>query len=489
MDFLFSFEWHDVVDILVISFLIHRLFLLFRGTTALQILLGLLFLWLCHSIAQASGLVLTSWFFQGLGAIAVLVIVVVFRNEIRDVVIQTSPARLFLGRPYQPGTIHLPEVERAVFKMAKSKTGAMLVFQQRDRLSEHLSEGIPLQGKWSPEIMASIFAKESPLHDGAAIIQGDRIKLVGTYLPLTKREGLPRRYGTRHRAAIGLSEMTDVVVVVISEERGEVSVVHRGEVEPVPEPPQLQMLLARLLLGTYTAVKPRTRVRELLVQAGGLLLTFMLVSASWGIYSGKQLSLINVTTAVDFRNIPEGLELRRSSTERVEVQITGKRRLVSAVKPEQVGAFLDLSEVEAGLHRIVLNGGNIELPLGLEVVRITPAAIRLEMEKRVERAVAVEPNIVGSPPNGYMIERIRVRPGSVRVSGPLSTLDNMLSLSTEPISVGDIEPQRGEKIVEVPVVLSPASLRLLPGQNRKVMVTIHLKSKPSSEDSSEELFP
>ena len=484
MDFLFSFKWQDVVDILVISFLIHRLFLLFRGTTALHILLGLILLWLCHTLALTSGLVLTSWFFQGLGAIAVLVIVVVFRNEIRDVVIQTSPARLFLGRPYQPWTIDLPEVERTVFKMAKNRTGALLVFQQRDRLAGHLSEGIPLEGKWSPEIVASIFAKESPLHDGAVIIRGDRIKSAGTYLPLTKKEGLPRQYGTRHRAAIGLSEMTDVVVIVVSEERGEVSVVHRGEVELVPEPPQLQMILSRLLLGTYTAVKPRTRVRELLIQAGGLLLTIILVSAAWGIYSGKQFSLINVTTAVDFRNIPESLELRRSSAEKVEVQITGKRRLVSALNPEQVSAFLDLSEIEAGYHRIELNGHNIELPLGLEVVRITPTAIRIEMENRVEREIAVEPEIIGSPPAGYLIDRISVRPGSLRVTGPVSTLNKILSLNTAPITVDDIQPQKGEKIVEVPVVLSPASLRLIPGQNKKVRVTVQLKSKPASRDSS-----
>ena len=484
MDFLFSLKWQDVVDILVISFLIHRLFLLFRGTTALHILLGLILLWLCHTLALTSGLVLTSWFFQGLGAIAVLVIVVVFRNEIRDVVIQTSPARLFLGRPYQPGTIDLPEVERTVFKMAKNRTGALLVFQQRDRLAGHLSEGIPLEGKWSPEIVASIFAKESPLHDGAVIIRGDRIKSVGTYLPLTNKEGLPRQYGTRHRAAIGLSEMTDVVVIVVSEERGEVSVVHRGEVELVPEPPQLQMILSRLLLGTYTAVKPRTRARELLIQAGGLLLTIILVSAAWGIYSGKQFSLINVTTVVDFRNIPESLELRRSSAEKVEVQITGKRRLVSALNPEQVNAFLDLSATEAGYHRIELNGHNIELPLGLEVVRITPTAIRIEMENRVEREIAVEPEIIGSPPAGYLIDRISVRPGSVRVTGPVSTLNKILSLNTAPISVDNIEPQKGEKIVEVPVVLSPASLRLIPGQNKKVRVTVQLKSKPASKDSS-----
>ena len=165
------------------------------------------------------------------------------------------------------------------------------------------------------------------------------------------------------------------------------------------------------------------------------------------------------------------------------MQITGKRRLVSALNPEQVSAFLDLGEIEAGYHRIELNADNIELPLGLQVVRITPTAIRIEMENRVEREIAVEPEITGSPPDGYLIDRITVRPGSVRVTGPASTLNRILSLNTEPVSVGDIEPQKGEKIVEVPVVLSPASLRLLPGQNKKVRVTVRLKSKPSSQDS------
>ena len=107
------------------------------------------------------------------------------------------------------------------------------------------------------------------------------------------------------------------------------------------------------------------------------------------------------------------------------------------------------------------------------------------MENRVEREIAVEPNVVGTPPDGYLVDRISIRPGSIRVSGPVSMLNRMLSLNTEPISVGDIEPQKGEKIVEVPVVLSPASLRLLPGQNKKVLVTVKLKSKPPEQDSSE----
>jgi hypothetical protein len=280
----------------------------------------------------------------------------------------------------------------------------------------------------------------------------------------------------------------DAVIVVISEERAEVSVVHKGEVGLVKEPPQLQMALGSLLLGVDSATKPRTRPREFLSQLVGLLVTFLLVSAFWGLYSGKQLSLINVTTSVDFRNIPETIELRRSSSESVEVQITGKRRLVSALNPEQVEAFLDLSEIDAGLHRFVLNADNIELPLGMEVVRITPAAIRVEMEERIQKDIAVEPQIVGKPPAGYKIERISVRPGSVKVSGPKSTLDSMLSLSTEAISVSDIQPQEGEKVVEVPVVLAPASLRLVPGQSKNVRVTILCIPKKSSQ-SSPTTFP
>jgi YbbR domain-containing protein len=361
----------------------------------------------------------------------------------------------------------------------------LLVFEQRDSLHEHLREGVPLRGNFSPEIIASIFTNQSPIHDGAAVIKGDRITLVGAYLPLTRKKGLPQHFGTRHRAAIGLSEVSDAVILVVSEERSEVSVVHKGEVELIKEPWQLHNTLEHHHIGTDPEAIPRTRRRELLSQAGGLLLTFLLVSTFWGIYSGKQLSLINVTTTVDFRNIPENLELKRSSAEKVEIQITGKRRLVGALRPEQVRAFLDLDDVEAGLHRQVLNAENIELPLGLEVVRITPSVIRVDMERRIEKMVAVEPEATGSPPIGYFVERISVSPGSVKISGPVSILRHIVSLPTEPVAVSDIDPQIGKKTVEVPVVLSPPSLRLVVGQDKKFLVTIHLKQESRASAASE----
>jgi YbbR domain-containing protein len=111
------------------------------------------------------------------------------------------------------------------------------------------------------------------------------------------------------------------------------------------------------------------------------------------------------------------------------------------------------------------------------------------MEERIKKDIAVEPQVVGEPPAGYKIERISVRPGSVKISGPNSTLDAMLSLSTESISVSDIQPLEGEKVLEVPVVLSPASLRLLPGQSKNVRVTIQLIPNKSSKTSPVTEFP
>jgi uncharacterized protein (TIGR00159 family) len=486
LDIFTSLKWPDVVDVLVISFILHRLVLVLRGTAALQIVLGLLLLWVIQGIATAAGLVLTSWLFQGVGAVAVLIIVVVFRNEIREVFIQTNPIRLFLGRPQETRRIDINLILQAVFQLASTRTGALIVIANRDRLNPYLREGFALDARFNPQIIESIFAKQSPMHDGAIIIRADRIARAGTFLPLTEKEGLPRHYGTRHRAAIGLSEVSDSVVLVVSEERGEVSLVHRGRVEVMHDSQKLKGALGRLLLGVDRKRKRRSWRQLWLANAGGFLATFLLVATVWGIYSGKQLSLISITTPIDFRNIPENLVLMNASTEKVEVQITGRRRLVSGLQPEQVEAFLDLKGITFGVHPLVLNQESIELPLGLEVVRLTPPTVRVEMEQRVEKRVAVTPRLEGSPPAGYEIDKVKVRPESVKVSGALSILQATSSFFTEPIDLATIEPGSGEMTFEVPLVLSSASLRLLAGESKDVRVDVELRSHETDSDDQKE---
>lgn len=486
IDILFPFRWQDFADILVVSVIVHRLFILLRGTTALHVMLGLLFIWLFQAIAKSAGLILTSWFFQGVGAIAVLAVVVVFRNEIRELFLQTNPIRFFLGSPRKTQGIDINTIAKTVFRLANTRTGAIVVIQNRDKLRAQLREGYDLDAKLNAQIIESIFLKQSPVHDGAIIIRGNRIKRVGTFLPLTQKEGLSQYYGSRHRAAIGLSEVSDAVVLVVSEERGDVSLVRRGKVELMRGPQQLQDELGRLLLGTGLEKEAQQRTRAWLAYAGGLLLTLLLVSTFWGIYTGGQLSLISITAPIDFRNIPENLELKKASAEKVKVQITGKRRLINALKPEQVRAFLDLQETNQGVRRMSLNRENIEVPLGLELVRASPSTIRLELEQRVEKEVAVKPEIAGILPAGYQIAKISVSPEAVKISGPKSTLRAIKTLNTEQVDLGKMETLEGKKVVEVPLVISPASLRLVPGQPREVQLYIQFASKKPTPDQPEE---
>jgi diadenylate cyclase len=477
VDVILRLSWLDVVDILVISYFVHRLFLLFRGTSSLQILVGLVFLRLLLLFAQRAGLVWTSQFLNEAYSWVPILIIVVFRHEIREALLQTSPIRLLVGQPHRAKTIDLPAVTEAVFHLAGARTGALLVFPNRDRLGEHVREGVALGGRLSTPILESLFAKESPVHDGAAVIRNGRIERVGAFLPLSRQMGLPAEFGTRHRAAIGLSEVCDAVVVVVSEERGEVSVAHRGTVETIDGPTSLGLVLRRRLLGEIAERKHRGWGRELGGQAAGFLLTSLLVSAGviWGLHSGEPLSLKTVAVPIDYRNLSDGLELQNTTTEQVELQVRGQRTLLASLTPEQVTTFVNLENISPGRHQVHLSAANFTIPPGLEVVRVTPPSLWVNLESRIERAVKILPKLVGRP-----IEEVEftVKPAMVSVKGPKSMFDEVATLSTEPIDIRDLSPDRPRKVVNTALVLSPASLRLAEGEGKQVQVVVQLKPAP-----------
>src|SRR5262245_54170169 len=236
--------WGDLVEIAIVSVLFYRLLLLIHRIRAMQMLLGILLLAVLYLLADRLDLVLIrtllAYLFQ-YGAIAALV---VFQPELRSALARIGQSRMFRPFATMESSAVVDEVVEAVVQLTRSKIGAIIAIENEVGLDEYAATGSKVDARVSSEMLTTIFTPYSPLHDGAVIIQGNPIRAAGAILPLTQYAIADKSLGTRHRAALGLSEETDAVVVVVSEETARVSVARRGRLERDVEPERLRELLA-----------------------------------------------------------------------------------------------------------------------------------------------------------------------------------------------------------------------------------------------------
>jgi uncharacterized protein (TIGR00159 family) len=215
------------VDFVILAPSIYLLLRWSRDARALRVTMGILGLEACALIAAQLDLVITVWVLHAAAVGAGVVLIVLFQPELRYAL---NTLEIVLKRSDRRGALShaLEVVAAATFSLAAARRGALLVLTRHDSVNELVSGGVPLGGHVSPEILEAVFRKVSPVHDGATMVEGDRITRVGALLPLSHSEKLPGQWGTRHRAGMGLAERSDAVVVVASEERGDVTVMHDG---------------------------------------------------------------------------------------------------------------------------------------------------------------------------------------------------------------------------------------------------------------------
>ncbi|MGD8321021.1 MAG: diadenylate cyclase CdaA [Gemmatimonadota bacterium] len=239
--------WTDLLEILLVAFLLYRILLVIQRTRAMQILLGLVLLAFIYGVARLLDLILIrtllETFFQ-YGAIAALV---VFQPELRAALARLGRSRMMRMFQRLEGSRVADEIVDAVQRLSRSRVGAIIAVEQDVGLDEYAETGSPVAARVSAEMIATIFTPYSPLHDGAIIISGDVIQTAGAILPLTQSTVPDRSLGTRHRAALGLSEETDAVVIVVSEETARVSVAISGRLERDVDPERLREILAGAL--------------------------------------------------------------------------------------------------------------------------------------------------------------------------------------------------------------------------------------------------
>jgi len=228
LDVLKLIRWQDILDILIVSYIIYRIILLIRGTRAMQMLAGIAVLILVYFAAKTLELLTLYWLLGTFLSSLFLIIIILFQRDIRRALTRVGQTPFTKTREE---TIHaLDEIVTAAVSMSNRQVGALMVIERETGLMDYIESGHPVDSKVSWQLLVSIFQTSSPLHDGGVIIREGRILTARCVLPLTKNPYISKRLGTRHRAALGLSEETDAAIVVVSEETGKISLVQHGAI-------------------------------------------------------------------------------------------------------------------------------------------------------------------------------------------------------------------------------------------------------------------
>ena len=236
MHFNFSnlFTWNNfsiALDILIIWYLVYRLIMLIRGTKAVQLAKGIVFIFIVRIIAGLLQLHAVTYIVDQIVSWAVIGIIVIFQPEIRRGLERLGRTPIFSGRgesAHAKSVKMVQELDKAIQYMSKRRIGALITIQQDTGLDDYIETGIKLDADITGELLINIFIPNTPLHDGAVIINNNRIAVAAAYLRLSDSSMIPKRLGTRHRAAVGISEVTDAVTIVVSEETGGVTITKNG---------------------------------------------------------------------------------------------------------------------------------------------------------------------------------------------------------------------------------------------------------------------
>jgi uncharacterized protein (TIGR00159 family) len=415
--------------------LLYQLYSWFRGTRAIQVLLGLGVVSLIYVATRFLDLYMTSWVLQELGTVLIVLIIVVFQTEIRQALYRFSLLRHILDSRQETGHSQFQDIAETLFRMAAKRTGALIVFQGNETLHDLLTNGVVINSDISSQMLESIFYDGAPFHDGAALINNGKIEKAACHLPLSVSPDVPQHLGTRHRAALGLSERSDAVIVAISEERGEVSLVTAGTIRCISTPTELIRMLDELLRSEID--RPRSTIRHRFFSNMFPKVSLLLgVCIFWGLITTRQGLIVSVAAPVRLHGVPDGLFLIRTVPEEVTVQIKSMSSLTPPPSKLDLAAEIDASSITEGTSTVRVNHSTITSPSGILITTVSPSSIRISTEKKLRKRVPVKATLKGRLSSG---QSVTCEPKSVEIEGPFSQVSQVYSIATEDIDVNQLK--------------------------------------------------
>ena len=464
-------RWQDIVDILLNSYILFRLYVLFRGTNVIRMIVAIAMLWMLERMAVNMGLIVTSWAMQGIIAAAALIVIIVFRNEIAAVLQTRNLKSFFWGIPQRQVQTPVDIIVECVYELARRKLGALIVLPLKKGLETVVQSGVRWQGKLSREMLLSIFWHGTPVHDGATIIQGARVVEVAAILPLSKRSDLPSHFGTRHRAAVGLAEKTDALGIVVSEERGQGTVFQDESIINIDNNLELEQVL-REHAGEVTAT---SGLKRQTVELGiAAMICLSMITGIWFSFARGLESLVTLQVPVEFMNRDPKMQIYFASASSVNLQLSGSGRLIKSVSPDQVKVKLDLANAVAGSNQVSITRESIALPPGIELKQVSPQTLEVNLDLPVQKTLPIQPDWTGKLANDLIIEDARLVPDTIKVVGGSQMLKDIQTIYTEKIPLENITTGG---TVSVSLVLQPSSLKLEEGAPNRIDVIFKVKRR------------
>ena len=369
-----SFRIADALDIALISIVLYTILVWFRTTASRSVAIGVSLLAVLYFAARLFDLYLTSLAFQTAFAALLVGLVVIFQEDMRRM-LERLASLGSLGQLKQRANLR-PIVDllvEAVFHLAESRTGALIALKGREPLGRHLDGGIVLDGRLSKPLLYSIFDAGSPGHDGAVVLAQDRVTLFGAHLPISKNQQEIRGRGTRHSAAAGLAELSDALVIVVSEERGVVSVAQQGKLTVCESASALKGHVEDFYEQHFPQ-QSSGATRAMLSKHWPLKVIALLVAVlAWFVFAYQPHTIQRTFVApVEYRNVPQSLIVDELAANEVRITLSGGERAFRFFDPGSLKVAVDLSGNRASTLSIMVTDKEVRVPTNLNIYRIEP---------------------------------------------------------------------------------------------------------------------
>jgi uncharacterized protein (TIGR00159 family) len=381
---LFNIRIADVLDILFVAMMFYTASVWVKQTRAAFIVRGLFILVVVYIIARQLGLELTAWIFQGFFAIFLIIVVVIFQEELRQLFERIAVWSFATPRasPLRSETADI--LTRTLTDLARDKVGALVVVQGKDPIARHITGGIESDAKLSGPILKSIFDPHSPGHDGAVIIERDRVSRFAAHLPLSKDLSQLSDVGTRHSAALGLAELTDSLCLVVSEERGRISVARNGRLTAITNPQELGLQLQEFLHDKYPAAAEQKWLSMQLLRENWLAkaVTVSLAIGLWYVLvPGSEKIEATYSVPVSVENLPNDFALESVKPDRVKATLVGPKRAFYLFDPTKLKVSVDASLIDAGRRTFRITEQNLRFPKDLNLQDLTPTTLQISVNR------------------------------------------------------------------------------------------------------------